>query len=136
MEKAKRAMIESIPRLKGLVKEAERLEYEVVPKSPDEHMEYDQLIATGNLIADVVERLEYLCRPVSETGVLRKNETGRYEIKGGEFTSGSRLEALIHDGEKAWVLSRIEHNGDDYYIYGFPEVQLEGLTVRIRRNDS
>lgn len=31
-----------------------------------------------------------------------------------------------------WCASRVEHNGEDYYIVGANGVKLEGLRVRIR----
>ena len=51
------------------------------------------------------------------------------------FSCGSRLEALVRDedGCPCWVISRIGHNGPDYYLYGHRGIPLDGLQVRERR---
>ena len=94
------------------------------------------------------DTLEYLNRPIAETGVLHRNERKRYEIKGGrEWSCGHIIEFLCNDdchsyyNEETddyenvpyWAVSSVEHNGDDYYIVRYPKIQLEGLTVRVRK---
>ena len=93
--------------------------------------------------------LEYLNQPIVETGVLHRNERERYEIEGGrEWTCGHTIEFLCenddfysHYNEETndyenvpyWAISSVEHNGEDYYIVRYPKIQLEGLTVRVRK---
>ena len=94
------------------------------------------------------DTLEYLNRPIAETGVLHRNERKRYEIKGGrEWSCGHIIEFLCNDdchsyyNEETddyenvpyWAVSSVEHNGDDYYIVRYPKIQIEGLTVRVRK---
>lgn len=51
-----------------------------------------------------------------------------------EFTSGVAIEFLLEKyGEKRWVQSSIEHNGQDYYLMNYSEVVPKGLRVRIKR---
>lgn len=79
--------------------------------------------------------IDYMNRPILADGILRQNGNGRYEAGGREFTSGSVLEALIDDGRydcPHWVVSRIEHDGTRYYLYGYKNIVLDGLKVRFR----
>ena len=81
-------------------------------------------------------RLKYLSRPVRETSRLHRNQSGRYETSGGHYyTSGQGIEALVTDDyEEApyWAWTRVEHDGKDYYLVGYKDVSMDGLTVRIR----
>lgn len=68
-------------------------------------------------------------------GILKKNDSGRYELDGTyEFTSGYPIEfyyaAPVSD-KNMWVKTSIEHDGIDYYLVKFKHVQLQGLQVRV-----
>ena len=88
--------------------------------------------------------LSYYDRPIREVSRIYRNETGRYETdRGYYFTSGSSIEFLrveqVYNEEtdawedaEIWTSSRVEHNGNDYYLVGFPDVELSGLKVRVR----
>lgn len=88
-------------------------------------------------LSDATDRITYLSRPVTETSCLHKNGSGRYETAGGHYyTSGSRIEALIKDDCQEvpyWVWTRVEHDGRDYYLVGYENIRLDGLTVRVRK---
>lgn len=66
-------------------------------------------------------------------GVLKHNQSGRYEIPGTYFTSGDQIELLI---EGKWVAGRIEYcyKNDDYYFLS-NEIgnvyQLTGYRARV-----
>lgn len=84
--------------------------------------------------------LSYLEAPASPEHVLERFRNGRYGYRDGngsrrEFSCGQTLEAKIKDsfGRLRWVKTRMEHNGDDYFLMGHPSVPLAGLTVRERR---
>lgn len=93
---------------------------------------------------DIQGNLKYYDKPVKEVSRIYANESGRYETdKGHCYTSGSTIEFLRveetydYDAEKwedtpIWTTSRVEHNGSDYYIVGYPDVGLSGLKVRVR----
>jgi len=87
-------------------------------------------------LSDVMGRIAYLSRPVKEISRLHKNRSGRYETeKGHYYTSGSDIEALVKDDYQEvpyWVRTRVEHDGKDYYLVGYKDVRLDGLTVRVR----
>ena len=112
---------------------------------PDQLMLIDELRSVFDKLEEISHTINYLNRPVKKIGTLRKNGNGRYEINGHEFSSGCAIEYLATDdwhcrynesGEYIqtpyWCVSRIEHNGKDYYIIGAKDIELEGLRVRIR----
>ena len=95
-------------------------------------------------LADIKSRLDYLNRRVLFTDQLVLNESDRYETSNGRmcYTSGSPIEfqyideAMNEEGEfidiPTWRTSTVAHNGTDYYIVGYPEIDLDGLKVRVR----
>ncbi len=113
--------------------------------NPDELMMLDELRSTLTKLEEISHTINYLSKPIKMEGVLHKNSNGRYEIKGHEFSSGCGIEYLAIDDWHCrydendeyvqtpyWCASRVEHNGEDYYIVGANDVKLEGLRVRIR----
>ncbi|GGA58944.1 hypothetical protein GCM10007416_35140 [Kroppenstedtia guangzhouensis] len=137
MDRAKVSLKRLELRLKEAVQEARRLEYETSQDalSPEKRFEYEQLLGIGEKLEEALTRWEYLQKPVVAEGFLRKNENGRYEIGDREFTSGESIEILISDpgfDETVWVKSRVEHNGQDYYLMGYEEVPMDGLMARQR----
>ena len=83
--------------------------------------------------------LSYLKEPTHGEYTLERFPNGRYgyhdrEGKGHPFSCGSRLEAKLRDryGRCRWVRTRIEHDGSDYFLWGFDYIPLCGLTVRDR----
>jgi hypothetical protein len=103
---------------------------------------------------NVSHAINYLDRHIRAEGILRKNDRDRYEMELSgfphiyEFTSGTSIEYLAiddlhcrYDSETKeyinvpyWCVSKILHNGTDYYIEGADDLQLEGLKVRIRED--
>lgn len=102
---------------------------------PEQLFLKDELRNIMEHLKEAKNNIEYLCMPVRKTGYLHKNQRDRYEMDFKEFTCGSSIEALINDDyhdHVFWAASRIEHNGSDYYLVGYPDIHLEGLKVRIR----
>ncbi len=99
------------------------------PKDPDESMKYNFVIRTLDKLDDISRDISYLQKPIRSRGVLHRNSRGRYEIPDYEWTSGRGIEALIED---VWIHSRVEHDGEDYYIVGHSSVPMNGLNVRVR----
>lgn len=87
-------------------------------------------------LADVGGSIEYLFRPVQETSTLHRDENGEYRTeKGYCYRSGSLIEALLQeDSQEApcWVQTKVEHDGEDYYLMGYEDIPMEGLSVRVR----
>lgn len=113
-------------------------------KSSDDRQKLEEYQKILYKLDEVQSTLAYFERPVRETSKIYLNESGRYETnKGHYYTSGSRIEFLrdeevynyeTNDWEEAkiWTTSSIESKDGDYYIVGYPNVELSGLTVRVR----
>ncbi len=97
----------------------------------------EELQAVMKSLDEAGGRLRYLALPVREVSRLHRNESGRFETDGGHYyTCGSPIEALVQDGYHEvpyWVRSRLEHDGSEYYLVGHSDVDLDGLTVRVRK---
>ena len=98
----------------------------------------DELRLIMEKLDDAKDRIDYLNRPIGYKGKLHKNESGRYELGNGHYyTSGSRIEVLVsddyHNERPYWARSRVEHDGVDYYLVGFKEISMEGITARVRK---
>ena len=111
---------------------------------PDEMFLFNELRDLMSPLCRLHRELLYLLMPCSDVHVLRRYPNGRYgyDIRpfedGRTFSCGSPVEALIYDddGYPVWVSSRIEHNGTDYYLYGYNNISLNGLPIRERRHTS
>ncbi|MEH6908813.1 DUF5348 domain-containing protein [Neobacillus drentensis] len=76
--------------------------------------------------------IKWIDKPVKFEGRLIKNKNDRYEVEGIELSSGHPLD-FFNEEENMWVGSRVEHNGDNYYIYDYGrEKEIEGILVRIK----
>ena len=87
-------------------------------------------------LADIGGSIEYLFRPVLETSTLHRDENGEYRTgKGYCYRSGSLIEALLQEDPHeapCWVQTKVEHDGEDYYLMGYEDISMEGLSVRVR----
>lgn len=107
-----------------------------------DHGDSDQLFQLRELqaimrkLSDIGGSIEYLFRPVQETSILYKDENGEYRTgKGYCYQSGNLIEALLQDGSNeipCWVQTKVEHDGEDYYLAGYEDIPMEGLHVRVR----
>ena len=83
--------------------------------------------------------LSYMFRPIKESGRLWRNGSGQYETTQGHcFREGSPIEILVpskYGGNPYWVRTYMGYDGRDYYAAGYPELQLKGLSVRVREGD-
>lgn len=115
------------------------VEYE---DSADGRLLQDELTNILERLYDLQQDIIYLQMPIKENGFLRLNASERFEMINSEgqyiteFYSGRVIEALIYDDYKEcdkWVISRVESTGDKYYIYGYKNIAMDGLQVRIRK---
>ena len=95
-------------------------------------------------LSDMQYKLEYLSKSVLFEDMLILRPDGRYGTSNGKayYTSGSGIEFLCSvevlneegyfEDVQAWRLSSVEHNGSDYYIVGYKDVDMNGLKVRVR----
>ena len=98
---------------------------------------------TGNLLQSLAllhKEFRYLTSPVSGEYHLERFPNGRYGFFDGNgnmhaLSCGKTIEAKLHDrhGRPCWVKSRIEHDGNDYFLWGYPGIPLAGLTIRERK---
>lgn len=107
------------------------------PDDLDEVFLFEQLYHIMEDLYEVQYKLEYILKPVIEQGYIKHNSLGRYELPSGHyFTSGSRCEILYTNkdtGEQYWVITTIEHNGEDYYARALgKDKDINGMLVRIR----
>lgn len=87
-------------------------------------------------LADTQAHIAYLTRPIVETCRLRKGSSGKYRAAQGVFCNcGSSIEALVTDeyhNVPYWTRTVVEHNSKDYYLVGYTDLSMNGLTVCIR----
>lgn len=86
-------------------------------------------------LESVSRDISYLDAAIGEEYTLHKNSYGRYETPEHEYSCGNTIEFKYYDDfdeRDKWTVSRVEHNGDDYYIVGHRSLIMEGLTVRHR----
>lgn len=96
---------------------------------------------TENLLESLAlfhAEFRYLTSPVSGEYQLTLFPNGRYGFFDGNIhtlSCGKAIEAKLHDshGRPCWVKSRIEHDGNDYFLWGYPGIPLTGLTIRERK---
>lgn len=67
-------------------------------------------------------------------GQIKLNSRSRFEVDTVELTSGDTLEVLVIDGQDnlpKWVNTRVEYNGDSYYLVGLLGYNPIGLFARV-----
>lgn len=113
-------------------------------KTPDQRQQLEEYRNILYKLDEVQSSLAYFDKPIQEVGTLHENSQGRYETdKGHYYTSGSGIEFLrteevynydTDEWENAeiWTCSRVESKDGKYYIVGYPDVEMSGLTVRVR----
>ena len=103
--------------------------------NPDDAFLVTELRGILDKLNDASRNIDYITRPVKGVYTLHKNRNGRYECSAREFTSGYGIEFYHYNDfyeRYEWAASRVEHNGNDYYIVGYPGVSLDGLKIRLR----
>lgn len=88
---------------------------------------------------DLHEELSYLKTPTHGEYQLVRFSNDRYGYLDDHgishtFTCGSSIEARIPDGygRPHWIQTRIEHDGNDYFLWLHGSIPLAGLTIRER----
>ncbi|MEK3981571.1 DUF5348 domain-containing protein [Psychrobacillus sp. FSL K6-2836] len=107
-------------------------EFEYNYDNPEEKYQHDTVRTIVSKLADIQTQIEWMNKSVISEGVLVKNNNNRYEIQGTEieFSSGLPLDVWNNEWNQ-WETSRIEHNGEDYYIVSLGKYKpISGLKVR------
>ncbi|MEK4951942.1 DUF5348 domain-containing protein [Bacillus sp. FSL W8-1127] len=101
--------------------------------SLEERSDCVTLYQVQDILFDAYILLKNLDKPVKAEGYLDKQKNGRYAIGDVELTSGMYVEYFSDEDGGYYVPSRLEHNGDDYYIVELgKDRSIEGLKVRIK----
>lgn len=113
-------------------------------RTADQRQQLEEYRSILCKLDEVQSKLAYFEKPIQEVSRIYTNESGRYETdKGHYYTSGSGIEFLRteevynYDTEEwedaeIWTCSRVESKDGQYYIVGYPNLEMSGLTVRIR----
>lgn len=129
-------------KIKQIVKASQFEEYDDLSglnydsSDPDDAFLLAELRGILEKLDDASRNIDYITRPVKGVYTLHKNRNGRYECSAREFTSGSSIEFYYYNDfyeRYEWAASRVEHDGNDYYIVGYSNLVLEGLMVRLRK---
>lgn len=96
----------------------------------------DELEQAMEKLADAADIIRHIGSPVDEISHLHRNSLGKYETAQGHvYRCGSPIEALVSDDRHDvpyWTRTRVEHDGEDYYLVGYRDVSLNGLVIRTR----
>ena len=88
-----------------------------------------------NMLKDISEEWAYYQRDIKYETTLFKNDNERYEERssGLEYTSGSHIE-YFDKNDYEWCVGRVEYSDryNGYYIVYNPNIEMEGLKVRVR----
>lgn len=108
--------------------------------NPEERLFLEALENLAAPLEGLHSGLEYLKAHTYGEYRLERFPNGRYGYFDGYgashiFTCGSSIEAKIIDaqGRAQWIRTRMEHDGDDYFLWQHGSVPLDGLTIRERR---
>lgn len=105
-------------------------------KDSDQLFLLKELRSIMRKLADTGCSIEYIFRPVREVDSWHQNEDGEYVTgQGYPYRSGSLIEVLLQDDSHevpCWTLTKVEHDGEGYYLVGYEEIPMEGLNVRVR----
>lgn len=110
--------------------------------NPEQFLLVEELCSAMLKISEASDTISYMEKPIKGEYVLHKNSNGRYECSAHEYTCGDGIEYYAYDERNEryrWVISSVEHDGNDYYIVHSKwlrcdrnAVPLEGLRIRIR----
>ena len=129
--------IENYLRLSNYYNYNDLSEFAVDHKDAEQLFLKEEMQIIMDRLAEAQDRIKYLSCPVKEISRLHKNRSGRYETEQGHYyCSASRIEALVPDrdtGLTRWVRTNVEHNRKDYFLVGYDDVPMDGLTVRVRK---
>lgn len=113
-------------------------------KTADQRQQLEEYRNILYKLDEVQSDLAYFEKPIREVSRIYTNESGRYETdKGHYYTSGSGIEFLRTEevynyntdeweNAEVWTCSRVESKDGQYYIVGYSDIDMHGLTVRVR----
>lgn len=105
-------------------------------KEPNARLLQYEFLQVMHHLNEVKCKLDYLNKKIVGEYTLRRNNLKQYECDEQIYHCGYPIEYYCYDDYDEcykWILSRVEHDGNDYYIVGDRSRPLNGLKVRIRR---
>lgn len=102
---------------------------------PEELFIYDELCTVLKGIDLVSGIMDYLSQPVIRQGPLLLQENGTYLLDGLPLNKGTCIEVYYYnDSQKSfkWQTTSMEHNGKEYYLDGFVDMNINGILARMR----
>lgn len=129
--------ITKVARMTGYLENGEVSHLDINRKNADDLFLSDEIKRVLDKLADIQGWIDYLNLPIKYESRLFENESGRYETDREDYyTSGHLIEFLCEDEDRHehpyWCRSRVEYNGERYYIVGHKNLPMEGVTVRVR----
>ena len=111
---------------------------DLVPTSETMYVQ-EQLERFCHELEEAYYQVKRLNAPVVLEGRLRMGANGRYWLQNEELTCGRSVELLYNDGRglanvESWHAGRIDHNGSRYYFTGNRNLQMEGVTARLKQH--
>lgn len=113
-------------------------------RTADQRQQLEEYRSILFKLDEIEGTLSYYKKPVREVSKIYINESGRYETdKGHYYTSGSGIEFLrtekvynedtdTWENAEIWTTSHVESQDGRYYIVGYSDLEMSGLTVRVR----
>lgn len=104
--------------------------------NPDEFQLVDEYRNALYHLCHAYQIINYMSRPVDKESTLFLNSQGKFECSFHTFHCGDRIEFYYYDEDYEnykWCSSRVEHDGEKYYIVGHRNVDMNGLRVRNRK---
>ena len=117
-------LTESILQESGFTRIDNPLQVEWNPDEPEEAMMYDEFHDILCHLLYVYRKLSYLQSPVIHSGILHKDQSGRYTLEGTRLKTGTPVEVFSFDDDSKkykWKLCSLRSS-----------LHLEGLKARIR----
>lgn len=114
-------------------------------KTADQRQQLEEYRSILFRLEEIKRTLDYYDYSIRETGTLHLNSQGRYETESGYYyTCGSSIEFMrteevynydsdTYENTEIWTTSSVESKDGEYYIVGYPNLDMNGLKVRIRR---
>lgn len=101
--------------------------------------EQDQLDRFCHELEEAYYQIKRLNAQVVKEGKLHLGANGRFWLGNEELTCGRSVELLYDDGRnfyevESWHAGRIDHDGSRYYFTGKRNLQLEGVTARLKQH--
>lgn len=119
----------------GYFQDKEAAELEIDTSDPSQCFDKTQATRVMRELEEIMGRIAYNMSPIQHTGKITLNDWKQYELDNIVLDCGTRFEVVLYDEDKErneYVLTTIEHDGEDYYLTYNGSKDIEGLVARMR----